>query len=165
MPCGGTRQCFVNSKNPLFKITEKNRRGNRERLTRHREALWAAVSRRAFLVVGCWHPSICNSSYLHHHPLHGQSVHQLATESLRRREPSKDSEALNTLPITRANHFLDPLTTGAFLESTDDDVACCRLNGFLSTVCALTSLCSIACDKWAALPPTRGVPGQSVGCD
>ena len=134
------------------------------------EALWAAVSSRPFLsLAATWvatHPSIRNSSYLH--PPSLQSVHQLLpTESLRRRrrelDPSEDlrgSEALNTRPTTLENHFLDPLATGAFLESTagstdDDD---CLLNGFLSTVCALTNLCSIATGQ-------HSLRWQSVGCD
>ena len=122
------------------------------------------VSSRPFLSLPATHPSIRNSSYLHPPTL--QSVHQLLpTESLRRRrrelDPSQDlrgSEALNTRPITLENHFLDPLTTGAFfLEGINDDEDC-LLNGFLSTVCALTSLCSIAMGQ-------HSLRWRSVVCD
>ena len=123
---------------------------------------------RPFLSLPATHPSIRNSSYLHPPTL--QSVHQmLPTESLRRRrrelDPFEDlrgSEALNTRPITLENHFLDGVLTigGAFLEaradSNDDDD--CLLNGFLSTVCVLTSLCSIATGQ-------HSLRWRSVGCD
>ena len=150
------------------KTTGQKKADKAERSRRSSLVGSSPVSSRPFLSLPATHPSIRNSSYLHPPTL--QSVHQLLpTESLRRRrrelDPSEDlrgSEALNTRPITLENHFLDGLLTigGAFLEaragSNDDDD--CLLNGFLSTVCALTSLCSIATGQ-------HSLRWRSVGCD
>ena len=169
LPCG---ICCVEyaSENGQKNLQRQARRRQRWQSIERGEALWAAVSWRPFLSLAATHPSIRNSSYLHPPNTLLQSLHQLLLpDSLRRRrrelEPSKDlwgSEALNTRPITLENHFLDPLTTGAFFlerrtAGTDDDEDC-LLNGFLSTVCALTSLCSIATGQ-------HSLRWRSVGCD